>query len=53
MTRYSLKRRTRKYVKGYDLFDSREIYPTNMGKKIVRFATETGLDTAKKQQEYL
>ena len=34
MTRYSLKRRTRKYVKGYDLFDSREIYPTNMGNRI-------------------
>ena len=46
MTRYSIELRTRKYVKGYGFFRSQDLYPTNMGKRLLDAATKTGIDAA-------
>ena len=47
MTRYSIERRTRKYVKGSVFCHLQEIYLTNTEKKFLDTTTKTGLDTLK------
>ena len=48
MTRYSIEPRTRKCVKGFGFFcHLREIYLTNMEKKLLDTAKNTPLDAAK------
>ena len=48
MTRYSIERRTRKYVKGSVFCHLQEIYLTNTEKKkLLDTTTKTGLDTLK------
>ena len=51
MSSYSIEPRTRKYIKGYGFFHLQEIYPTNMGKKLLDTATRTEIDAAKPVSE--
>ena len=47
MTRYSIKPRTRTYVKGYGFLSFAINLPNKYGKKLLNTATKTGLDTLK------
>ena len=47
MTRYSIKPRTRTYVKGYGFLSFAINLSNKYGKKLLNTATKTGLDTLK------
>ena len=47
MIRYSIEPRTRKYTKGFDFVLLRDVFPTNMGKKILNTARKAGIVPAK------
>ena len=51
MPSYSIEPRTRKYIKGYGSFHLQEIYPTNMGKKLLDTVTRTEIDAARPVSE--